>query len=167
MTNHHAEVIHRRRFPQGYFLDGNLRGYLAVPFVDSTTSHSGCGTILLFGELYRWIHPLRNSHLKTAVSGVELFWYPNTRLSIGWNEILRLKCERILGLFPSDVLVVDRPMYPEEFKTRAVFLTPGIRRTLESKKMEIHLQAYEGWPEGKLRDEMEKYIPDIIRRTAQ
>jgi hypothetical protein len=98
--------------------------------------------------------------MKTDSIGLTLYWHPNQTLNIKWHEVLRLERKKFLFIFPYEKLIIDRPLFLGKIKV--LYLSEEIKKQHEQKKFSIPLRSYLGWPNGKLKDELMKYIPDII-----
>lgn len=148
----------KRRFPLGYLFHIN-------PFTrhcdgNYDSSPASCGQILFIIVVLSEMVASHKSYLRVGPTGLEIYWHPGNTIKVDWKEVIRLERKRHFGVIPSDVLYVDRPVFTET--TKPIFLTRQAKEYYEKQKLGIPLRLYNGWPDGQLKEELTKYIPQII-----
>jgi hypothetical protein len=150
--------IFSRKFPLGYLLHGHpLRGHIHG---DYDSSPAGCGQFVFSLVLLRDFYRSHRSYLKTDPAGLEIYWHPNYTIQVGWQEVLRFEKKMCFGMIPYEVLYVDRPIYPKELPV--IYLSKSIKERVENMRLGIPLRCYQGWPNGDLERELQKYIPQVM-----
>jgi hypothetical protein len=154
--------IFGRSFPLGYLLHGHpLRGHHTHDYDSSSES---CGQFLFSLVLLRGFYRSHRSHMKTGLTGLEIYWHPNYTIQVSWQEVLRFERKKYFGVIPYEVLYVDRPIYPKELPV--IYLSKSIKERVEKMRLGIPLRCYQGWPHGDLERELQKYIPQIMKHPA-
>ena len=151
-------IAFKRRFPLGYLLHINpFNGYWAGSYDSSPAS---CGQILFIIVVLSEMCAAHRSYLRVGPPGLEIYWHPGNTIKADWTEVIRLERKRHLGVIQSDLLYIDRPVFAG--KMEPIFLTKKAKEHFEKQRLGIPLRLYNGWPDGQLEEELNKYIPQII-----
>jgi hypothetical protein len=97
------------------------------------------------------------SYLKVTPDGVEYRYWPSYAVRCNWDDVEKLGEHRSFGIFPSDVLYLrsGEPIGPQ--------ITIALRRKLGLKTQYfVPLTGIQGWPEGRLANDLREYLPHIL-----
>jgi hypothetical protein len=146
--------IFRRSFPIGYLFHPD-------PFDTTSNSDSIIDLFLILFSIYSQ----RKSYLVVKNEGLEIYWRKDNFIIIGWDKVLRLERKRRYGVL-LDMLYFDLDKSIFKKNDKLLFLTEGIKKKyyeIENKNYYcIPLQAYQGWANGQLMEELNKHIPEIF-----
>lgn len=154
-------MVFKRRFPLGYLFHINPFTRYFTGYYDS--SPPSCGQLLFIFEILIEMHASHKSYLSVRPAGLEIYWHPGNSITVDWDEVIKLEKKRYLGIFRTDLLYVDRPVFAEGHKP--IFLTKKIKEHFENQRLAIPLHFYHGWPNGRLHEEFNKYVPQIIDKS--
>lgn len=131
------------------------RGLFSLPLslLEAGSDDLGCFLIL---ACLLVIPVLLLSYLRISPRGLEVKYWPLYRILVPWEDIDRLDAHKVFGLIPSQALFLkqDAPFGSVNILGREV-------QSGEKKRL-IVLNDFQGWPNGKIKAELQKYIPEII-----
>jgi hypothetical protein len=153
-------IVFKRRFPLGYLFHINPFTRYCAERYDSSPESWG-QTLFIIGVL-AGMYESHRSYLRVGPAGLEIYWHPGNAIEVAWQEVIRLERKRHWGVIQSDLLYVDRPIFTD--KRKPIFLTEKIKEHFEKQRLGIPLRLYNGWPNGQLEEELNKYIPQIIAK---
>jgi hypothetical protein len=108
--------------------------------------------------VFLYLPKLFLSYLEVSDQGINLFYWPNYRINVSWQEVNRLGKAIFLGRQSSDVLYLRKG--PEEGIPSLIDRHRGFRE-----KRIIPLSDFRGWPDGDLYNDLMRYIPNIIQEN--
>ena len=115
----------------------------------------GCLWIpLLLIQIILLIPHVLFSHLKVGSDGIEYRSWPFYRYRITWNNLSAIERYSISRLITFDYLVIKDPTNPNNDKPKKFIY-------LDHRKM-ISLSGFQSWPNGRLAQDLEQYIPEIM-----
>jgi len=115
-------------------MDGNTPLWISLPIV-----------LVLF------LPRLLLSYLRVGPAGMEVRYWPRYRARIPWGAVERLGECLALGPFKRDAL------YLSGAGTGVLHRETGLRQNLI-----IPISDFHGWPDGRLREELTRFIPRVV-----
>jgi len=112
--------------------------------------------------LISYIPSLFRSSLKASPECLELLLWPAKPQTFSWDEITHLEHKKVLGLVAYDRLFLDRPRHENRI---VIALTTKSREWVDAQKIYIILSDFQGWPNGKLADDLYRYAPQIFEQA--
>ena len=103
--------------------------------------------IAFFGTPVLFYLHIKKSHFTVTPAGIDYSFWPSVSLQANWDQVSAISRNRYLFLLNLDVIKLKAFT-----KTGLNWLPFGM----------VHLSYFEGWPEGELADEIEKYVPQFF-----
>jgi hypothetical protein len=99
------------------------------------------------------------SYLETSSTGIEVHYWPNYHLRVEWDEMGRLGKASFLARSNCDAIYLRNPQ--GETDSGEITREVGIYQ-----KRLIALSDFRDWPKGGLRQELVRFIPEIMGEDA-
>ena len=149
MTTGEQNPTHTYRF--------NWKGmlYATWPLLYIEPDSASCLVIPMLVFLY--VPSLFLSYLRVSDEGVELLHWPRYRVRARWDEVTRLDKCRAFGKFKFDALYLRESAQGEARKL-------ADREMGEFRKNIISLTDFRGWPEGRLAEDIRRYLPQMYAK---
>lgn len=136
----------------------NLRGILQT-FLDTLPGSEAEPTCLWIPffilQIIFLIPNILFSHLKITHTGLELRDWPFLRYRYTWDEVSIIHSYSFTRFLSFDYLIIKDPKDPnnEKLKKRVY--------VIDQRKW-IPLSGFRGWPNGRLAQDLQQYIPHIV-----
>ncbi len=94
------------------------------------------------------------SYLRISPAGLKLFYWPNYQLELGWDQVDRIAPRKVLFSTRHLLYLKEKASFGSR-TMRGQVLGWGPQRF-------ICLSDFEGWPEGGLAEDLERYAPQLF-----
>jgi len=136
-------------------IESNSLGVLMIVFISSLIAPFAC---LWVCHLSIALGRLFCTYLKVSPTGIEYRHWPSYGLRCKWDDIESLGKRTSLGIFTSDVLLLER-VEPIGWQ-----ISMTVRRKLGlNPKYFVPLTGIKGWPNGELAEDLQQYAPHLFK----
>ena len=101
------------------------------------------------------------SYLKISHQGLEYRLWPNYRIRCRWKDVDRIDKGKIYGIFPADFI------YLKDAEETRHLLFGGMVRNFIYPPHTIPIYEMKGWPDGKLAQTLQSYVPHLFPENKQ
>jgi hypothetical protein len=120
----------------------------------------GIGCFLIIVMVYlRW-----SSYLRVSPNGLEYRWGPFFHVHCQWHEIDSIKPVDILGIPQTSLHLSNAERLGPSWTWQA---RDSMQQLLmQDRSLIISLTGFQGWPKGKLADDLRRYAPHAFEREG-